>query len=212
VSLASGWTNAPYGTRNVAVSLSNGIVRLQGAVSAPSGNSLLLFTLPQAYRPTNTVYVTTDMYAAAPGRLVVGTDGTVYAESPLKPLDATQFTSLEGVWFPLTASGATSMSLLNGWTGTPYGTRAAAATVSGGIVRLQGAIGSGTAAQLFTLPAGMRPAYQVYVPVNLCGGKVGRLSIGSGGSVNLNFYSGTGGGSMTDAACFTSLEGVSFGL
>jgi len=58
----------------------------------------------------------------------------------------------------------------------------------------------------------MRPAAAVYTPLGLCNAKKARLYINTAGTVSLSYYSGTDGGSMTDATCFTSLEGVSFGL
>jgi hypothetical protein len=171
-----------------------------------------VFTVPAAFRPSTTVYVSVDMFLSAPGRIVIQPSGAASVYAPITSTDATSFTSLEGVWYPLTGSGFTAITPGTGWSNAPFSTRNLAASASGGIVRLQGAINGGTSLSLFTLPAGMRPATAVYTPVGLCNAKKGRLYIQPSGAVNLNIYSGTGGGTMDDATCFTSLEGVSFGL
>jgi len=216
LTLGAGWSNAPFSTRNAAISVANGIVQLQGAI-ASSGTSLAnAFTIPAGFRPSATVYVAADMYGAAPGRVQIAPDGTVTLQQAngLATNVATQFTSLEGVWYPLTTAGSTPLTLATGWTTTTFGTRSPAFTVAGGQVRLQGAIAAptGTALSVFTLPLGSRPATAVYVPVNLCGGVKGRLNITSTGAVTVQPFTGTGGGTPADATCFTSLEGVSFGL
>ena len=215
LTLGVGWINAPFTTRNAAISVSNGIVYLQGAIASTGTNLTNSFTIPVGFRPSTTVYVTADMFGAAPGRLQITPAGAVILESIIGPTTPTQFTSLEGVWYPLTAAGSTPLTLNTGWTNAPFMTRNAAAAVSGGIVRLQGAIASGTTAGIFTLPVGMRPATNVWTPVNVCSGKKGRLAIVSTGAVTvevLPLIGNNGGGTFADATCFVSLEGVSFGL
>lgn len=212
LTLNTGWTNAAFGTRNAAAQVSNGIVRLQGGLQS-SGTDTTVFTLPAAFRPAAVVYVNTDGFASAPGRITIGTNGVASVQGAVASGDVLSFTSLEGVWYPLAATGYTAIPLSNGWTDTAiYGTRGPAYSVSGGIVRLQGSIGNGTNLSAFTLPAGARPATWVYVPIGLCGAKKGRLNISPTGAVDIQYYSGTGGGVLSDAQCFASLEGVSFGL
>jgi hypothetical protein len=212
LTLGTGWTNAPFSTRDAAVSVSNGIVRFEGAINS-SGTSPAVFSVPAAFRPPVTVYMNVDMMVAAQGRISItpAGDATVQVAGG-NFASASSFTSLEGVWYPLTSSGYTALTLTNGWTNAPFSTRNAAASVSGSIVRFQGAISTGTTASLFTLPAGMRPATAVYTPLGLCNAVKGRLYITAAGDVSLHVFSGTGGGAFTDAQCFTSLEGVSFGL
>ena len=72
-------------------------------------------------------------------------------------------------------------------------------------MHLKGAIASGTTTLLFTLPSAIRPATDVYVPVDLCGAEKGRLYIQSSGDVSV--VSST---TFADAQCFTSLDGASF--
>ena len=75
------------------------------------------------------------------------------------------------------------------------------------IVQLKGAIAGGSSSVAFTLPSAFRPATDVYVPVDLCGAKKGRLFIQPSGSVSVQAE-----GAFSDAQCFTSLEGASFAL
>jgi hypothetical protein len=73
-------------------------------------------------------------------------------------------------------------------------------------VHFKGAIGSGTSSVAFTLPAGFRPATDVYVPVDLCNTTNGRLYIVPSGVVQVEAEGGT----FSNAQCFTSLDGASF--
>jgi len=116
------------------------------------------------------------------------------------------FTSLEGASFALSASGFTSVTLQNGWTNAPFATRNVAIRNDNGIVRFEGAIGSGTSAPLFTLPSAFRPARNTYVNVDLCNAVKGRLIIVPNGTVSVQEPTGV----LTDAQCFTSLEGATF--
>ncbi len=76
-----------------------------------------------------------------------------------------------------------------------------------GIVHLKGGIKtSGTNPVPFTLPAGDRPAHNVYVPVDLCNGNNGRLDITPNGVVTVRAEVGK----WASAQCLTSLDGVSF--
>jgi hypothetical protein len=118
------------------------------------------------------------------------------------------------VTLPILGAGAaqattalTLLTLVNGWTNAPFGTSNAAVTTVSGIVHLKGAIATGgTNPVPFTLPASDRPATTVYVPVDLCNANNGRLEILHSGVVSVQAEGGT----FSNAACFTSLDGVSF--
>ncbi|HEX7839380.1 MAG TPA: trypsin-like serine protease [Kofleriaceae bacterium] len=203
--LQNAWTNAPFATRNAAVINDAGTIRFEGAIA--SGTTGLAFTLPVGFRPATSVYVPVDLCGAANGRLIIDPSGTVTVQAQTAFSDAQCFTSLEGASFALSASGYSALTLQNGWTNAPFATRNAAAISDAGIVRLQGAIASGTTGVAFTLPVGFRPATSVYVPVDLCGSTNGRLIIDPSGTVTVQAQ-----GAFTDAQCFTSLEGASFGM
>ena len=126
--------------------------------------------------------------------LPVGAAGTVAAQAATPASRV-----LTGGW--------TTLTLEKGWSTSPFGTSAAAVRSIKGIVHLKGAISTtGTNPVPFTLPAGFRPATEVYVAVDLCNATNGRLQIEPTGVVTVEAE----GGAFSNAACFTSLDGVSF--
>ena len=200
----NGWAGAPFGTSQPAATLVSGVVHLQGALTANGSTSPWVFTLPPALRPATNVYVPVDLCNAANGRLLIQPDGTVTVQAENSFSDAQCFTSLDGASFALTAS--IPLTTVNGWTGAPFGTSQPAAALVSGVVQLQGAISTtGTNPAAFTLPAGLRPTANVYVPVDLCNAANGRLNIQPDGTVTVEAEN-----SFSDAQCFTSLDGVSF--
>ncbi|HEV2373023.1 MAG TPA: hypothetical protein VGS19_12725 [Streptosporangiaceae bacterium] len=131
---------------------------------------------------------------AVTGMLPMGLLGTVAAQAAT-PAPRT----LTSSW--------TALSVQNGWSNSPFGTSAAAVRTISGIVHLKGAIATtGTNPVPFTLPAAFRPASPVFVPVGLCNATNGRLQIGPTGVVTVQAE----GGAFSNAACSTSLDGVSF--
>ena len=101
----------------------------------------------------------------------------------------------------------TALTLQNGWMNAPYGTANAAVRKISGIVHLRGAIWTnGTNPDPFTLPAGFRPAHEIFIPVDLCNGNNGRLDIEPGGVVSVEAENND----FSQAQCFTSLDGTSF--
>jgi hypothetical protein len=150
--------------------------------------------------------VPVDLCNANNGRLFIHTDGvvTVQAESGVFS-NAQCFTSLEGASFALNATGFTALTLQGGWINAPFTTRNAAYESVSGVVHLEGAIAtSGTNPLVFTLPVAVRPATDVYVPVDLCNATNGRLHIHTNGQVTVEAQT------FSNAQCFTSLEGASF--
>jgi hypothetical protein len=120
-----------------------------------------------------------------------------------------------GVLVPVWAVGAsqaqaatfTPLTLQNSWTNAPFSTRNAAVANINGIVQFEGAIATiQTNPVPFTLPSAFRPQHAVYVPVDLCNATNGRLFIQPSGTATVQAESGN----FSNAACFTSLEGVSF--
>jgi hypothetical protein len=106
-------------------------------------------------------------------------------------------------------AGPTPLTLINGWINAPYGTSRATVEEVADIVQFRGTIATaGTNAEPFVLPAGFRPATEVYVPVDLCNATKGRLWIQPSGTVIVQAE----GGAFTNAQCFTSLDGASFAL
>lgn len=203
--LLNGWTGGPFSTRTPKAIVDAGIVHLRGAIAAPSGSNTQAFTLPVGMRPNKDTYVQADMCDASNGRLYIQPDGDTFALAEGAQANATCFTSLDGVSFALNPPGQTTLSLVNGWTGGPFSTRTPKAIVLSGIVHLRGAIGNGTSSTAFTLPVGMRPTKDSYVPVDLCNAHDGRLLVRPSGDVIVISQ-----GNFSDAQCFTSLDGAAF--
>src|ERR1700733_8992054 len=81
-------------------------------------------------------------------------------------------------------AGFTSLTLLNGWENTAYGTAHPQVRLVSRIGQLKGAMAtSGTNPLAFTLPKAFRPGTIAYVPVDLCGSAEGRLGGGPNGTV-----------------------------
>jgi hypothetical protein len=206
LALENGWTQAPYGTSRAAASKIDGTVHLKGAIAWGMGS--IIATLPSDLRPAGVVYVPVDLCNAAKGRLVVQPNGALVVQAQGAFSDAQCFTSLDGVSFAQGAAALTGLSLENGWSHAPYGTRSAALRDLGGVVQLAGAIAGGTSAVAFTLPATVRPPKNVYVPVDLCQATKGRLLIQPSGVVSIEAERAA----FSNAQCFTSLDGVTFAL
>jgi hypothetical protein len=206
LTLVNGWTSAPFGTAAASVMVTSGIVHFKGAIA--SGTSALAFTLPAAFRPSKNVFIPVDLCNATNGRLDISPSGQVSVEAEGGTFSNAQcFTSLDGAWFAKSASSFTALTLQNGWINAPFGTSNAEVRNIGGIIHFKGAIAtSGTNPVVFTLPAAFRPTTAVYVPVDLCNATNGRLFIQPGGIVTVQAEGGT----FSNAACLTSLDGASF--
>jgi hypothetical protein len=206
LTLKNGWTNAPFGTSNAAVSTVSGIVHFKGAI-ATTGTNPVAFTLPKAFRPATAVYVPVDLCDAANGRLFIQPSGVVSVEAEQHFSDAACFTSLDGAQFAKTSTSFTALTLKNGWTNAPSGTSNAAVRDINGVVYFKGAIATtGTSAAPFALPKAFRPATEVFVKVDLCNANNGRLDIAPTGVVTVVAEGNT----FSHASCFTSLDGASF--
>ena len=200
----NGWTNAASfasaGARTI-----NGIVHLRGAITT-AGATGEPFILPAAFRPNHTVYVPVGLCNANNGRLDIYPSGVVDVEAEGGAMaNAECGTSLDGAWFAASTTSFTPLMLQNGWHNYTDGTVNAAVRKISGIVHLEGAIAGGTNPLAFTLPAGFRPAHNVYVSVDMNGASKGHVLVDSNGQVTVFAE-----GSQSEASSFTSLDGVSF--
>jgi hypothetical protein len=207
VTLENGWKPYGFSFGHPAAKAVNGIVHLQGAMKG--GKTDVAFVLPPQMRPLSSVFLPVDMVNRENGRIEVATDGTVSVAAEDEFQTAKEFTSLDGAFFALGTTGFTPLTLAGGWTGGPFGTAEPAARVDHGVVELQGAVEntSSTGTLIFTLPVGFRPAKAVAVPVDMCNATNGKLAIDPSGAVSVQAES-----DFANAACFTSLDGVSFHL
>jgi hypothetical protein len=219
LTLLNGWKGAPYSTGSPGVQLesvpwgfgaqSSVSVHLTGAIWG--GSSSGAFVLPPGFRPSSTMYVPVDMYAATNGRLIISPNGTVSVQAESSFANAQNFTSLDGASFLLPSQPEQlPLTLANGWTAYGGGTAApAVAELDSSTTAFIGAIHtSGTNPVAFTLPTGWAPPTDVFVSVDLCGATKGRLWIQSSGVVTVQAENGN----FSNATCFTSLDGVSFSL
>ncbi len=204
LALINGWTNGPFSTRAAKATNLGGIVHLSGAIET-SGTNKRPFVMPVGMRPQNTAFVPIDLCGASDGRLRIGSTGTVTVQADDSFSDAQCFTSLDGAHFAVNPASQTLLTLENGWTNSPFGTRKARASLVSGVVHLSGAIAGGTASQVFTLPVGLRPTKLVYIQVDLCSAANGRLVIDTDGTADVEPE-----GAFDAAQCFTSLDGASF--
>jgi hypothetical protein len=94
--------------------------------------------------------------------------------------------------------------LENGWTATStsLGTFQPSQDLINGIIYLQGGISGGTSDVVGTVA--FHPSSTVFIPVDECNTTNGRIEIDTSGTVTVE-------GSLTDAQCFTSFEGDSWG-
>src|SRR5215469_10598716 len=107
-------------------------------------------------------------------------------------------------------SFTTTLALEHGWTSGPSGTSPGiSAEYVDGVVHFRGAITtSGDNPVAFSLPPNLTPAFNVFVPVNMCNGTTGRLDIYPSGDVQVEAEAGN----WSNAQCGTSLDGASFVL
>jgi len=209
LSLTNNWSGAPYGTHWATASGTQpGAVALRGAIRG--GTTAAAIKLPSAFRPVGgVVYLPVVTSNSTIGRLLIHTEGTTNVQSEGQTVadgNATDFTSLDGVGFDPTSAGYTPLTPAAGWTGAPFQTRAPAVKVLDGVVSFQGGMTTtGNSHVLFTLPAEARPATNVWVPVGLCSGHKGRLSIVPNGTVTVDSE-----GDWATSRCLVSLDGASF--
>jgi hypothetical protein len=208
LSLATGWTGGSYNTGTPASALLDGVVYLRGAMSNNGTGGITPFVLPAGRRPTSLIALPITLCSSIRGTLEIGTDGTVWVFGNNSSMNC--FTSLEGVSFVVdnsAANGNQALTPQNGITnaGSPW--RAPTARISSNVVHLAGALQTnGSGATAFNLPAAMRPAAYVYLPISYGGSSnyKGRLLVSPSGDVSVVPDSTAVGGEVT------SLEGVTF--
>jgi hypothetical protein len=105
LALINGWNSAQptYGTGDPSYSVNNGVVHLSGSLLQPQAGGQMFAILPQAARPTNYLYIKTEVYSgstANTGTVVITPNGEMYAYS-LTASQAQQYTSLAGISYPL---------------------------------------------------------------------------------------------------------------
>jgi hypothetical protein len=209
LTLQNGWANYGQGTAGAAARSISGVVHLRGVIWT-SGTTGQAFTLPAALRPARGVHIQVTLCGSHYADLFINPNGVASVGPEAGAWSAAQCgTSLDGAWFANSATNYTPLTLQNGWTSNePWGSFAPAVRKISGIIHLEGAVYNNTSPpnpQVFTLPAGFRPAHDVYVPVDLEPGTIkGHLLITPSGQVYVYAEAGQSNpGSL-------SLDGVSF--
>ena len=207
LTLQNGWTNYGAGYAGAAVRSISGIVHLRGLIQT-SGTNPVAFYLPAGFRPTHTVYVPVALCGANNGRLDIYPNGEVLVEAEGGTWSHAQScTYLGGAWLAQSTSSFTPLTLQNGWASFGVGTISPAVRKISGIIHLEGAMStSGTNPLAFTLPAGFRPAHNVWVSVDTDLANRAQILIAPNGQVTV-FPEGN---VWSNASLFTSIDGVSF--
>jgi hypothetical protein len=101
LSLINGWTNYNGNKRTPAWALDvQGVVHFRGGIKQTSGSNRIFTKLPKSIRPAVDVWISTNMFSAAPGRIDVYASGVVYVQEPNGVTAPAQgFTSLDGVTY-----------------------------------------------------------------------------------------------------------------
>jgi hypothetical protein len=193
-----------------------GIVHLQGAATqkvhtGPKAN--LLGTLPAAARPARNVFQIVHTFLGTYADLKIATNGNITVINPHKPAvtDYT-FVSLESITYRPSLAGSAPIALGADWAGDlRRGTSAPSWFADGsGIIHLQGAATqtstAGNQNLLGTLPAGARPARNVFDILATNAGTYADVEIDTNGNINLiDPY-----GFAAKDYSFVSLEGISY--
>jgi hypothetical protein len=102
LSLLNGWTDYNDPGREPAYAVdAQGIVHLRGAILQQAGSSANFARLPPRLRPSSEVWLATDLFDAAPGRIEIETAGFMFAEAFGSFVDAQDFTNLDGLTWSL---------------------------------------------------------------------------------------------------------------
>jgi len=200
------------GEPNVFVKMVDGFVRFQGFVRTivpGDTSSNHIFTIPDpAMRPGQIVQTYVNIGGFAVARqwsvLAIYPGGEVYVDGNM-PTTWPGGVSLEGVSFSRTLTGNQVLPFLNGW--THHSARQARVGKYGDVVRFQGAVAGGTTTTIGRLPTTMRPTKTVVMPTIVNGPATGTITVNTSGDVIVACPGG-----VINAAIFTSLDGVSFGL
>jgi hypothetical protein len=100
ITLINGWASAGLRVPEYAVD-AQGVVHFEGAIFRASGTSSNPFDMPAALAPeTAHIDLAVDENGGATGRIIIGTDGTVFVnDDPEHSGSGAFFTSLEGVTY-----------------------------------------------------------------------------------------------------------------
>ncbi len=102
----------------------------------------------------------------------------------------------------------TPLTLLNNWSGAPFGTNQPSVEIDSGIIRFRGAIAGGDQENAFDLPKDFVTKSTYVPPADMCDATLGALGINQNTGQVFLFAENN----FENAQCFTSLDGISFPL
>lgn len=102
LALVNGWISGQsrWNSGDPSYSVSGGVVHLSGSLIQSSAGPDTFATLPPAARPRHSLYIKVYTYAGSVGTLYIQSNGIMQAYGPVSG-DATRFTSLAAISFPL---------------------------------------------------------------------------------------------------------------
>ena len=204
LTLVNGWHSeqSAFQSGDPSDTVKGGVVYLSGSL-ATSGSNDQFAALPRAARPAHVEYITVYTYGGTHGTLELDPNGAAFAYSG----STTSFTSLAGVSYPVASAVRHRLTLRNGWHSEQgvWNSGDPAYSVSGGVVYLSGSLATaGTNEAFAVLPAGVRPAHDLYIKVYTFDNSAGTVLIEPNG-VLLAYGPGA-----VNARKFTSLAAISF--
>jgi hypothetical protein len=203
LTLRNGWASSQsqYGSGDPAVAVQRGIVYLSGSMHQASGTSTQFATLPRGFRPRHNLWLPVYSFSGTEGSIEIAATGQMYAFGG----DVTAYTSLAGISYPVTSVRMHNLGLVNGWTSSQgqFNSGNPAAGIQGGVVYLAGSMHavSATGNLFATIPAGLRPAHNMFVPAYTFDGAPGGIAVSLAGRM---FAYGHADGD------YTSLAGISY--
>jgi hypothetical protein len=203
LTLRNGWTSSQsqYGSGDPAVAVQRGIVYLSGSMHQASGTSTWFATLPRGFRPRHNLWLPVYSFSGTEGSLRIAATGQMYAFGGA----VTAYTSLAGISYPIASVRLHNLGLVNGWTSSQgqFNSGNPAAGIQGGVVYLAGSMHavSATGNLFATIPAGLRPAHNMFVPAYTFDGAPGGIAVSLAGRMFAFGQADSG---------YTSLAGISY--
>jgi hypothetical protein len=205
LALRNGWTSSQpiFQTGSPSYAICNGVVYLSGSMHS-AGGSPLAFILPKAARPSHALFISVYTLAGtSPGVLEIEPQGEVDVSGG----NATGYTSLASISFPVAGTKWHNFKLTGGWkTGvSKFDTATPAYAVINGVVYLNGSLyqPAGGAGLWTTIPAAARPADEVFTMINTTSSTAGVLDLAK----NLGIINSA---PFSNAQMFTSLAAVAY--
>jgi hypothetical protein len=184
LTLQHGWVSSQgqYDTGDPAYAISGGIVYLSGSLKL-GATAQVAFTLPKAARPPHLTFMSVYTFDGSTGSITIRPNGQVL----INGADASSYTSLANISFPVTGTKWTNFKLEDGWKSgfTAFHTASPAYAIINGVVYLTGTmLGQKAPNGLWTeLPKGVKTAVDVLELEVYTSGPNGAIAVTNSGGV-----------------------------